>query len=85
LEYCILLTALNMSDANSTLTDFSVSVACGGGNGYDGRIGLRISSIFVIGFGSFMGMFSNGTLLDDFLTVSFQELYFPSSLQEQSA
>ncbi|OBT88964.1 hypothetical protein VE02_02874 [Pseudogymnoascus sp. 03VT05] len=28
---------------------------CGNGNNYDGRIGLRISSIFVIGFGSMLG------------------------------
>ncbi|OBT76928.1 hypothetical protein VF21_04137 [Pseudogymnoascus sp. 05NY08] len=28
---------------------------CGNGNAYDGRIGLRISSIFVIGFGSMLG------------------------------
>jgi zinc transporter 1/2/3 len=29
---------------------------CGNGNDYDGRMGLRISSIFVIGFGSMLGM-----------------------------
>lgn len=29
---------------------------CGVGNDYDGRMGLRISSIFVIGFGSMLGM-----------------------------
>lgn len=29
---------------------------CGTGNEYDGRMGLRISSIFVIGFGSMLGM-----------------------------
>ncbi|KAI0017565.1 ZIP zinc/iron transport family [Xylariomycetidae sp. FL0641] len=34
---------------------FSVSVDCGGGNEYDGRMGLRISSIFVIMVGSFLG------------------------------
>ncbi|KFZ12432.1 hypothetical protein V502_07077, partial [Pseudogymnoascus sp. VKM F-4520 (FW-2644)] len=28
---------------------------CGSGNEYDGRMGLRISSIFVIGFGSMFG------------------------------
>lgn len=28
---------------------------CGSGNDYDGRIGLRVSSIFVIGFGSMLG------------------------------
>lgn len=36
----------------------SVTVQCDSGNGYDGRLGLRISSIFVIGFGSMCGMFS---------------------------
>lgn len=35
---------------------FTVEVECGPGNEYDGRLGLRISSIFVIGFGSFIGM-----------------------------
>jgi hypothetical protein len=30
-------------------------VDCDSGNGYDGRIGLRVSSIFVIGFGSMLG------------------------------
>ena len=29
---------------------------CGGGNEYDGRMGLRISAIFVIGVGSMLGM-----------------------------
>ncbi|KFY20564.1 hypothetical protein V491_03619, partial [Pseudogymnoascus sp. VKM F-3775] len=28
---------------------------CGTGNEYDGRMGLRISAIFVIGFGSMFG------------------------------
>ncbi|KAF8866788.1 Zinc/iron permease [Acephala macrosclerotiorum] len=33
----------------------SVTVPCDNGNGYDGRLGLRISSVFVIGFGSMLG------------------------------
>ncbi|KAK7744922.1 low-affinity Zn(2+) transporter zrt2 [Cytospora paraplurivora] len=33
----------------------SVVVDCGSGNEYDGRMGLRVSSIFVIMFGSFLG------------------------------
>ncbi|RFU26490.1 hypothetical protein B7463_g9833, partial [Scytalidium lignicola] len=33
----------------------TVEVDCSSGNDYDGRIGLRISSIFVIGFGSLLG------------------------------
>ncbi|KAI1326650.1 ZIP zinc/iron transport family [Xylariaceae sp. FL0255] len=42
---------------NATLLtrDTSVVVDCDNGNGYDGRIGLRVSSIFVIGVGSFLG------------------------------
>lgn len=35
--------------------EFTVEIDCDGGNEYDGRMGLRISSIFVIFFGSFMG------------------------------
>jgi zinc transporter 1/2/3 len=34
---------------------FTVTVDCDAGNEYDGRMGLRISAIFVIFFGSFMG------------------------------
>ncbi|RDW94844.1 hypothetical protein BP5796_00607 [Coleophoma crateriformis] len=37
------------------MSAFNVTVECGGGNDYDGRMGLRISSIFVIGFGSMLG------------------------------
>ncbi|CZR57101.1 probable ZRT2-Zinc transporter II [Phialocephala subalpina] len=33
----------------------SVMVECDNGNGFDGRLGLRISSVFVIGFGSMLG------------------------------
>jgi len=33
----------------------SVTVSCDDGNNYDGRIGLRISAIFVILIGSFFG------------------------------
>ncbi|CAG8957225.1 hypothetical protein HYFRA_00009427 [Hymenoscyphus fraxineus] len=33
----------------------TVEVECGTGNEYDGRLGLRISSIFVIGVGSMLG------------------------------
>ncbi|KAI9733181.1 MAG: hypothetical protein M1818_007299 [Claussenomyces sp. TS43310] len=40
-----------VDQANST----AVLVPCGGPNDYNGRLGLRISSIFVIGFGSLMG------------------------------
>lgn len=41
-----------MSDLSHTYT---VEVECGSGNEYDGRMGVRISSIFVIGFGSMIG------------------------------
>lgn len=34
---------------------YNAVIACGGGNEYDGRLGVRISSIFVIGFGSMLG------------------------------
>ncbi|TVY55928.1 Zinc-regulated transporter 2 [Lachnellula cervina] len=34
---------------------YSVTVDCDNGNEYDGRIGVRISSIFVIGLGSMLG------------------------------
>jgi hypothetical protein len=74
-----------MADTNATSTDFSVSVACGGGNGYDGRIGLRVSSIFVIGFGSFLGMSFDSILREGFLTLFLQELYFQSTFQERNA
>ncbi|ESZ99225.1 hypothetical protein SBOR_0432 [Sclerotinia borealis F-4128] len=37
------------------MSEYTVEVTCGGGNEYDGRIGIRISSIFVIGFGSMLG------------------------------
>lgn len=34
---------------------YTIEYECGSGNEYDGRLGLRISSIFVIGFGSMLG------------------------------
>lgn len=34
---------------------YTIEYECGGGNEYDGRLGLRISSIFVIGLGSMLG------------------------------
>lgn len=34
---------------------YTVTTTCGGPNEYDGRLGLRISAIFVIGFGSMLG------------------------------
>jgi hypothetical protein len=40
---------------------------CSGGNGYDGRDGLRISSIFVIGFGSLLGMLLPSSIYLSFL------------------
>ncbi|KAE8451568.1 hypothetical protein EG329_003641 [Mollisiaceae sp. DMI_Dod_QoI] len=33
----------------------TVTIECDSGNGFDGRLGLRISSVFVIGFGSMLG------------------------------
>ncbi|OBT64933.1 hypothetical protein VE03_05674 [Pseudogymnoascus sp. 23342-1-I1] len=37
------------------MSDLAEIPQCGTGNEYDGRMGLRISSIFVIGFGSMFG------------------------------
>ncbi|KAM3087285.1 low-affinity Zn(2+) transporter zrt2, variant 2 [Clarireedia jacksonii] len=37
------------------MSTYTVEVECGSGNDYDGRIGERISSIFVIGVGSMLG------------------------------
>ncbi|CZT40740.1 probable ZRT2-Zinc transporter II [Rhynchosporium secalis] len=38
----------------STVPPFA-EVSCDSGNEYDGRLGIRVSSIFVIGFGSMLG------------------------------
>lgn len=38
------------------MSDLEPIPQCGTGNEYDGRMGLRVSSIFVIGFGSMLGM-----------------------------
>jgi hypothetical protein len=45
------------------MSSYSVTVDCDSGNGYDGRLGLRISSVFVIGFGSMCGMFQRAILV----------------------
>ncbi|KAF7862655.1 hypothetical protein EAF04_007528 [Stromatinia cepivora] len=37
------------------MSEYIVDVECGSGNDYDGRMGVRISSIFVIGIGSMLG------------------------------
>lgn len=34
---------------------FTVEYECGSGNDYNGRLGVRISSVFVIGIGSMLG------------------------------
>jgi solute carrier family 39 (zinc transporter), member 1/2/3 len=47
-----------MADNSTSAMDFTVLVDCSGGNGYDGRLGLRISSVFVIAAGSLFGMLS---------------------------
>lgn len=44
-----------MSTEDAAAGMASVTVECGSGNEYDGRLGLRISSIFVILVGSFLG------------------------------
>lgn len=45
---------MSVADA-ATGAPTSVTVDCASGNDYDGRLGLRISSIFVIMVGSFLG------------------------------
>lgn len=42
--------------AGSVGHTFTIEYECGSGNDYDGRLGVRISSIFVIGLGSMLGM-----------------------------
>jgi hypothetical protein len=54
---------------------YTVSYECSSGNDYDGRLGVRISSIFVIGFGSLCGMSLTSILLtSDSLANITQEL-----------
>lgn len=43
------------ADSAATGAPASVTIECGAGNDYDGRLGLRISSIFVIFVGSLLG------------------------------
>ena len=45
-----------MSDMPPDDGSFTVTVTCGGANEYDGRLGVRISAIFVILVGSMAGM-----------------------------
>jgi zinc transporter 1/2/3 len=46
------------AEGNTTTVDKSEEErpACGGSNGYDGRMGLRISAVFVILIGSSIGI-----------------------------
>ncbi|KAI0399904.1 ZIP zinc/iron transport family [Xylaria palmicola] len=46
---------LRQAEAEDPAAGYSVVVDCDSGNEYDGRLGLRISSIFVIFIGSFLG------------------------------
>ena len=50
--------------------------ACSTSNDYDGRLGIRISAIFVIFVGSFFGMVESDMLQWTLLTVS-EVLSFP--------
>lgn len=43
------------ADANATASDSDSTTTCETGNEYDGRLGVRISAIFVILIGSFLG------------------------------
>ena len=47
------------------MEDGSVTVSCDTGNEYNGRLGIRISSIFVIGFGSFLGVYLRRSVLTE--------------------
>lgn len=40
---------------------YTIQYDCGTGNDYNGRLGVRISSIFVIGFGSMIGTLHTGS------------------------
>ena len=56
------------------MSDLAVTVQCDSGNGYDGRLGVRISSIFVIGLGSMLGM-SESALLVTFFSIALADLW----------
>lgn len=63
-------TQLVIRQAASTTTTTaaqSTTISCDTGNGYDGRIGLRVSAIFVILVGSTFGK-KNGSLENTSLT-----------------
>lgn len=61
-----------------------VILECDNGNNYDGRLGVRISSIFVIGLGSLLGEFYRQRLTSTTTTNSkIQALYCPSSQLER--
>lgn len=47
--------------------------ACGGGNSYDGRMGLRVSAVFVILIGSTLGR--SKKLIMDLLLVELTRIY----------
>lgn len=51
--------ALRQSTEDPTQIAADAPPACGGGNSYDGRMGLRISSVFVILIGSTFGKLSS--------------------------
>jgi hypothetical protein len=46
-----------------SVSPHTVTIECDSGNNYNGRLGVRISSIFVIGLGSMLGM-SESAMLD---------------------
>lgn len=57
--------------------DLDAPPACGGGNSYDGRMGLRVSSVFVILIGSTLGRSTliMGVLSIELTRISLQVLF----------
>lgn len=48
-------TGTMVSAAEATTSPAPSTLACSSGNGYDGRVGVRVSAIFVILLGSYLG------------------------------
>ena len=68
--------------AVSTAAAATSKTACTEDNEYDGRIGLRISAIFVILLGSFFGMLHINAAIMQILTCNHQERSFLSMLDD---
>jgi hypothetical protein len=67
-----------MADNSTTPLDSTVTVDCSSANGYtNDNLGIRISSIFVILFGSLVGMYADDDALRCALSLS-DSLQVPS-------